>query len=106
MAKGPLKLAAAPKLPASLVTQSLDPATLFRVSSYDTGEPFFGTFDSNRFDDPNPTPANRYGTCYLGTSLAVVLFDRARAKLTMIGADSLLGHPDFGQAGTDLFIRS
>jgi hypothetical protein len=201
MAKGPLKLALAPKLPASLVTQTLDPATLFRVSSYDSGEPFFGTFDSNRFDDPNPTPANRYGTCYLGTSLAValaetllhdlepvagefivpvgvlaaryvlrfqgqplvladltgaalkrlgghaelsgtssykktkrwsaaihahpnnvdgfiymsrhkndekavVLFDRARAKLTMIGADSLLGHPDFGQAGADLFIRS
>lgn len=37
---------------------------------------------------------------------AVVLFDRARAKLTLITAESLLGHPDFGQAGTDLFIRS
>jgi hypothetical protein len=201
MAKGPLKLSPAPKLPPSLITQSLDPATLFRVSSYNTGEPYFGTFDANRFDDPNPTSANRYGTCYLGTSLAValaetllhdvepvagefivpvgvlaaryvlrfegkplvladltgsalkrlgghaelsgtssykktkrwsaaihahadnvdgfiymsrhkndekalVLFDRARAKLTMITAEPLLGHPDFGQAGTDLFIRS
>ena len=200
MVKGPLKLPATPQLPSSLHPKTLDPATLFRISSYNTGEPFFGKFDTNRFDDPNPKPDDRFGTCYVGTSLAValaetllhdlepvdggfivpvdvlaaryvlrfhgqmlvladltgaslkrlgghaelsgtssykktkrwsaaihahpdkvdgfiymsrhkndeqavVLFDRARDKLTMLSAEPLLGHPDFGQAGTELYIR-
>ena len=90
MAKGPIKLASTPKLPASLVTQSVDPATLFRVSSYNTGEPFFGTFDSNRFDDPNPTPASRYGTCYLGTSLAVALAETLLHDLEPVAGEFIV----------------
>ncbi len=201
VAKRAIGLPRLPGLPPSLDTVSWDPAILYRVSRYDTGEPYFGTLDSSRFDDPNPVPAARFGTCYLGTSLAVgiaetvlhdlkpqrgwfivpvdvlaaryvvrftgkalmladltgsalkrlgghaqltgsssyatskrwsvaihnhpdnvdgfiymsrhkndekavVLFDRARAKLSMRSADVLLAHPEFGQAGTDLYIRS
>ncbi|UVW30728.1 RES family NAD+ phosphorylase [Massilia sp. H6] len=51
----------------------VNPADLFRVSRHNTGEPYFGKSNANRFDDPNPDPAARYGTCYLGTSLAVAV---------------------------------
>lgn len=62
-----------PQLPISLDTVQCNPATLFRVSGHDTGEPYFGRNDTYRFDDPNPQAAARFGTCYLGTSLAVAL---------------------------------
>jgi hypothetical protein len=49
------------------------PQTLFRISGRNTGEPYFGRWNANRFDDPNPDPEARFGTCYLGTSLAVAV---------------------------------
>lgn len=56
-------------LPLSVV--SVNPASLHRVSSYDSGEPHFGRSSTNRFDDPARAVARRYGTCYLGLSFEV-----------------------------------
>ena len=201
MAQRPIKLPIVPDLPPTLRTVSIDPASLVRISAYNTGEPHFGKRNRNRFDDPNRRITARFGTCYLGTSLAVaiaesvlhdilpdngwfvvpkdvlaahfvvrftgqplrladltgaalkrlgghaeltgtasytktkkwsvavhahpaavdgfvymsrhkndekavVLFDRARDKLTMLSATPLLEHRDFGAAGTDLCIRT
>ena len=71
--KRPIRLTAKPQLPPTLKTVHVDPATLFRVSGHDTGEPYFGRWNASRFDDPNPDVTARYGTCYLGTSLAVAV---------------------------------
>lgn len=73
MAKAPQRLPAAPRLPVTLQTVTVEPSSLFRISGHNTGEPYFGRWNANRFDDPNPDPAARYGTCYLGTSLAVAV---------------------------------
>lgn len=73
MATKPIRIPATPQLPAALKKVEVSPATLFRVSGHNTGEPYFGRWNSNRFDDPNPDPAARYGTCYLGTSFAVAI---------------------------------
>lgn len=197
----PIRVTAKPLTTPTLSTVSIDPAGLLRVSSHDTGEPYFGKTGRNRFDDPNPDPAVRYGTCYFGASLAValaetllhdrtpvrgffvvglavirsrfviqfqgsplvladltgaglrrlgghaglsgsssykttqkwssaiyhhpdrvdgfvymsrhkndekaiVLFDRASGKVRMTAATPLASHPEFGQAATDLYIRS
>lgn len=69
----PIRVAAKPITFPTLSTVTVDPARLLRVSSRDTGEPYFGKTGRNRFDDPNPDPAARYGTCYFGTSLAVAV---------------------------------
>ncbi len=45
----------------------IDPEQLIRISSYKTGEPFFGKGNDNRYDDPQ----REYGTCYCGLSLIV-----------------------------------
>ena len=68
-----LRLPRLPQLPASLQTVRCDPATLYRVSGHATGEPYFGRANTYRFDDPHPQAAARFGTCYLGASLAVAL---------------------------------
>lgn len=73
MATRPISVAAKPLTPPTLSTVTVDPAGLLRVSSHDTGEPCFGKTGRNRFDDPNPDPASRYGTCYFGASLAVAV---------------------------------
>lgn len=85
VARPAIRLAAKPQLPPTLKTVTVDPASLVRVSGHDTGEPYFGRWGTNRFDDPNPDAASRYGTCYLGASLAVavaetVLHDRKPIK--------------------------
>lgn len=67
------RLPAMPGLPDTLSKVEVAPASLFRVSRHATGEPYFGRWNANRFDDPNPDLAARYGTCYLGTSLAVAV---------------------------------
>ena len=68
-----LRLPLRPSLPDSLQTVRIDPSILFRVSGHATGEPYFGAWNRNRFDDPNPDPGSRFGTCYLGSSLAVAV---------------------------------
>lgn len=68
-----LRLPRMPQLPASLIICRYDPATLYRISGHITGEPYFGKADTYRFDDPNPQAMDRYGPCYLGTSLAAAL---------------------------------
>jgi len=73
MAAATRRLPAAPGLPDALATVTVDPATLYRVSGYSSGEPYFGKWNANRFDDPDPNACGRYGTCYLGTSLAVAV---------------------------------
>lgn len=59
------------KLP--LDVQLLNPSVLYRVSTHDTGEPYFGRSRGNRFDDPGAKKANRFGTCYLGLNLTVAI---------------------------------
>ncbi|MDO8048873.1 RES family NAD+ phosphorylase [Janthinobacterium sp. SUN211] len=68
-----LRLPRLPQLPAALQTARCDPATLYRISGHATGEPYFGRANTYRFDDPHPQAATRFGTCYLGSSLAVAL---------------------------------
>lgn len=51
--------------------EMVSPVLLYRVSNYDTGEPFFGRSAGCRFDDANRVVAKRFGTCYLGLSLTV-----------------------------------
>jgi hypothetical protein len=50
---------------AHLETRIIDPAELVRISKFATGEPFFGRYGVNRFDDPR----KKFGTCYFGFSL-------------------------------------
>ncbi|KVA61896.1 hypothetical protein WI61_24245 [Burkholderia cepacia] len=52
---------------ATLVTRTIPPAALVRVSRYETGEPYFGKSGGNRFDDPRKR--RRYGTSYFGFDL-------------------------------------
>lgn len=65
--------------PAALSTEKfpkkyLDPAHLIRISSYHTGEPFFGKSGHNRFDAPGAsTGTPEYGICYFGTDLEVAM---------------------------------
>ena len=60
-----------PHLP--LGVELLNPSLLYRVSTHDTGEPYFGRSRGNRFDDPTAKKANRFGTCYLGLNLTVAI---------------------------------
>jgi hypothetical protein len=73
MPKTAIRLKAKPDLPDTLTTVQIQPANLFRVSSHNTGEPYFGTHQGNRFDDPHPIPAARYGTSYFGESFDVAI---------------------------------
>jgi hypothetical protein len=54
-------------------TIELAPSKLLRVSTYSSGEPYFGRSAANRFDDPTRTKKSRFGTCYLGESLEVAI---------------------------------
>ena len=52
----------------------VDPGTLYRVSSHEDGEPYFGSSGGNRFDAPGcKTGTAEFKTCYLGMSLAVAV---------------------------------
>lgn len=52
----------------------LDPERLIRISSYASGEPFFGRSGGNRFDAPGTITGHaEYGACYLGQNLTVAL---------------------------------
>lgn len=46
---------------------SLDAATLIRITSHNSGEPYFGNRGLYRFDDPLKT----FGTCYVATEFLV-----------------------------------
>lgn len=56
-----------------LALVELNPDKLIRISRHNTGEPYFGKSGGNRFDDPEPEQAKRYGTCYFGLSLSVAV---------------------------------
>lgn len=59
------------KLP--LATRDIHADTLFRVSRYSSGEPFFGTSMAYRFDDNKRQKAKRFGTCYCGFDLETAI---------------------------------
>ena len=65
--------------PAALATEKfpkkyLSPERLVRVSSYTTGEPFFGMSGNNRFDAPGAAVGlPEYGACYFGIDLEVAI---------------------------------
>lgn len=71
MAKLPPPDANFPTLP--LQVDLHDPSVLYRVSTHNTGEPYFGRSRGNRFDDPSAKKASRFGTCYLGFDLTVAI---------------------------------
>jgi hypothetical protein len=54
-------------------TLQVQPSALYRISRHNSGEPFFGTSGSNRFDDPTRIKKRRFGTCYLGLGLEVAI---------------------------------
>lgn len=54
-------------------TVQVAPSRLFRISRFNSGEPFFGRSAANRFDDPTKPKSRRFGTCYLGFSLEVAI---------------------------------
>lgn len=70
-----LALTAPPKdfglTPLTLVR--IDPSALVRVTRHSSGEPYFGQTGAMRFDDYRKPAANRFGTCYLGTTLSVAV---------------------------------
>ena len=43
--------------------EMVSPSLLYRVSSYDRGEPFFGRSGGCRFDDASKAVARRFGSC-------------------------------------------
>lgn len=57
----------------NLETIQVQVANLYRISKYDSGEPYFGRSAGNRFDDRSSPPSKRFGTCYLGLSLQVAI---------------------------------
>lgn len=57
----------------NLETIQVQVANLYRISKYDSGEPYFGRSAGNRFDDRSRPPSKRFGTCYLGLSLQVAI---------------------------------
>lgn len=65
--------------PAQLATEKfskkyVDPARLVRISSYLTGEPYFGQSGRNRFDAPGALAGRpEYGICYFGTDLELAM---------------------------------
>lgn len=65
--------------PSNLATDKLpskrcDPAKLFRVSSHNTGEPYFGNTGANRFDAPGSAAGSaEFSACYLGFKLVVAI---------------------------------
>lgn len=86
-----------PILPVSLAIVTVSPEALVRVSGHRTGEPYFGTHQGNRFDDPEPDPAKRYGTSYFGENFSValaetLLHDCVPEKM-VISSSSLLSSP-------------
>lgn len=74
----------------------ISPEKLIRVSSYATGEPYFGQSGGNRFDAPGWVLGKpEYATCYLGASLDValaesVLHDRVAVDGTFAIANTVL----------------
>lgn len=54
-----------------LVTVSISPSNVFRISRHKSGEPYFGKSGANRFDDPGLPKSKRFGTCYCGLTLGV-----------------------------------
>jgi hypothetical protein len=53
-----------------LPVADLNAAQLLRISSHNSGEPFFGKTRKNRFDDVRKIPkSKKFGTCYTGATL-------------------------------------
>lgn len=53
---------------------TVEPSDLYRVSSHEDGEPYFGHSGGNRFDAPGcKTASAEFETCYLGMSLPVAV---------------------------------
>ncbi len=56
---------------ASLETKEVHPSELFRISRFNSGEPYFGKSRGNRFDANHAKKTDRYGTCYFGFNVHV-----------------------------------
>jgi RES domain-containing protein len=56
-----------------LATRDIRADALFRISRHNSGEPFFGTSASYRFDDDKKQKARRFGTCYCGFDLETAI---------------------------------
>lgn len=67
-----------------LLTREIDPSTLFRISRYTSGEPFFGKSKANRFDDPAAMKSKRFGASYFGFSLDVAFAETVLHNLNPV----------------------
>jgi hypothetical protein len=57
-----------------LPSKKCDPAKLIRISTYKTGEPFFGSGGTNRFDAPGCLHKSaEFSACYLAYDLCVAI---------------------------------
>jgi hypothetical protein len=65
----PLKLPPANLSSIPLTTKTISASSLYRVSRYTSGEPFFGRTALNRFDDRSRPKKGRFGTCYCGLDI-------------------------------------
>lgn len=57
----------------TLSTRSIAASSLYRISRYSTGEPYFGKSAGNRFDDHTTPRSHRFGTCYFGFDLETAI---------------------------------
>ncbi len=57
----------------ALTTKTIAASSLYRVSRYTSGEPFFGRTALNRFDDRSRPKKGRFGTCYCGLDLETAI---------------------------------
>lgn len=76
-----------------LTLVDVEPKRLLRISTHNTGEPYFNKSAKNRFDDPNPDSTKRYGTCYFGFKLTVAIAETLLHDLNPVGGHFLI-HPD------------
>lgn len=56
-----------------LPTVDVEPARLWRVSRFASGEPYFGRSGANRFDDASMPKRKRFGVSYFGLELRTAL---------------------------------
>jgi hypothetical protein len=78
-----------------LASLTIDPSRLFRSSRHATGEPHFGRSGLNRFDDPSPSGADRYSTCYFGFDIATAVAETVLHDEEPVGGRFLVAKADF-----------
>jgi len=70
----------------TLPVADVNASSLLRISSHNTGEPYFGKTKKNRFDDPRHLlKSKRFGTCYTGFTLECAFAETVLHNRTAVG---------------------